>query len=155
MNQFPTKIASVFGIGFIGKAPGTVASLYTAAAIFLVQYHTGLWGVMAIFAAAVLSCLWACDKILAQNPSQTDPGWIVMDEVAGQTLAMIYIFESGNLWYAAIAFVAFRFFDIVKPWPISWADRKIGGSLGILLDDIIAGLMAGIVVLAAQIWIQL
>jgi len=154
-DKLARLIASAFGLGYAKKAPGTVASAYTAAIVFILQQYGGLWMVMAFLGISILLSLWSAEQVLKSDPTLSDPSWIVMDEVAGQTLAMLYIFETGNIWYALIAFAAFRLFDIVKPWPVSWADKKVGGSLGILLDDIFAGIMAGIVVFAIQIWLPL
>ena len=81
-----------------------------------------------------------------------DPSAVVIDEVAGQWLALVL--ADPHLWWTwAIGFAAFRLFDIVKPWPVSWADRTLHGGLGVMLDDVLAGLY-GVVVLAAILLLE-
>jgi len=67
-----------------------------------------------------------------------DHGGIVIDEVAGYLVTMIAV--PVNLWTLVAAFVVFRFFDIIKPWPIGWLDRRVQGGLGIMVDDLLAGI---------------
>jgi phosphatidylglycerophosphatase A len=73
-----------------------------------------------------------------------DPPHVVIDEVAGQTLALIP--ASHDVFAFAVAFLAFRATDILKPWPASWADRRLTGGLGAMADDVIAGIYAGMIV---------
>jgi phosphatidylglycerophosphatase A len=99
--------------------------------------------------AAVLFVLgWKCAD--AELPGDdSDPGWIVADEVVGMWIALAL--APVSLLGFAFAFVAFRFFDIAKPWPVSWADRNVGGGLGVMLDDVFAGLYAAGTVLIARL----
>lgn len=83
--------------------------------------------------------IWAIPLYLRRNPGE-DPGEIVIDEVAGQWVALLAVPAEPLLYLAG--FALFRFFDIVKPWPVSWADRALPGAIGILLDDILAGVYA-------------
>jgi len=83
--------------------------------------------------------------------NKKDPGSIVIDEVAGQWIALIP--ASPNLSAYALGFVAFRFFDILKPGPIGWADRNLDKGLGIMVDDIMAGICAAGIVLVCQGWL--
>ena len=95
------------------------------------------------------------DKI--EKSTQTkDPGFIVVDEVVGQWIALLplpflYSFLNPNSFYlfsapiAAVSFLAFRIFDIWKPWPVNYADKNVPGGYGIMLDDVIAGMYALIV----------
>jgi len=83
--------------------------------------------------------------------NKKDPGSIVIDEVAGQWIALIP--ASPNLSAYALGFVAFRFFDILKPGPIGWADRNLDKGLGIMVDDIMAGICAAGIVLVFQVWL--
>jgi phosphatidylglycerophosphatase A len=79
---------------------------------------------------------------VAQDSGTDDPSWVVIDEVVGTLLALVWVREA-ELWIQAIAFVAFRVLDIVKPPPIRQAEHAQPPGLGILLDDVIAGLLAG------------
>jgi len=74
---------------------------------------------------------------------QHDSSAIVVDEVVGQWLAMIPI-AWGLWWHYLLAFGLFRVFDVLKPWPIRWIDRKVGGGWGVMLDDVLAGVLAGV-----------
>jgi phosphatidylglycerophosphatase A len=90
---------------------------------------------------------WASEQVVREDGAE-DPGWIVIDEVAGQWLTLLLTPPS------FLGLALFRLFDIVKPWPASWADRQVKGGLGIMLDDILAGLMA-LIVLAIVQWLRL
>jgi phosphatidylglycerophosphatase A len=79
-----------------------------------------------------------------------DPGAVVIDEVAGQWLALLPCTAFG-VWEIALAFILFRIADILKPWPASWADRNIPGGLGIMADDWVAGLYAALALALLQI----
>jgi phosphatidylglycerophosphatase A len=83
--------------------------------------------------------IWFCGRAAAILKVHDHPG-IVLDEVAGLMITMLAV-PTGYLWLLA-GFVLFRVFDILKPWPISWLDRSVSGGLGIMLDDVLAGLMA-------------
>ncbi len=149
MQKLATQIASGFGTGYLPKAPGTWASLYTAAIVFLLQIYLGQTALFLFFAAACLLSIWSVDVILKSDSSSKDPSWIVIDEVAGQTLVFFYVFDH-ELWLAILAFLAFRAFDIIKPWPISYVEKRFQNSFGVLADDILAGILAGVVVFIAQ-----
>jgi len=128
-------IASGGGIGHFPIAPGTAASLVAipvgALALWL---DPRLLALLAIGGFAI--GLWAVHDLKEQG----DPGWIVIDEFAGQWIAMLGLI--GVSWYGLIgAFVLFRFFDIIKPGPVGWADRQHGAT-GVMADDVVAGLIA-------------
>ncbi len=132
-------LCSWFGAGWLPKAPGTWGS---AAALPLGWLLWGLGGTMALAAATLLifgAGWWASERIV-QSDGLEDPSWVVIDEVAGQWLTLL--FTPPSLLGYAVGFALFRLFDIAKPWPVCWADQKIKGGLGIMLDDILAGLMA-------------
>lgn len=128
-------IASLGGIGHLRPAPGTWGSAVVLPLGFLP-------GWIALLAALVFTVagFWA----LARLPETTaDPGWIVVDEAAGQSLALA---AAGGWVGILLAFALFRLFDIVKPGPVGWADRQ-KGTFGVMADDVIAGAMAGAAVL--------
>lgn len=136
--------ASGFGVGYAPVAPGTVGSAAALAAGY------GLlaigWPVLA--AAALLATVagfWSVRAAAVQD----DPGWVVMDEVAGQWIALLALSRPDPLG-AAAAFALFRILDILKPGPVGWADR-LDGPAGIMLDDLLAGLLAAAVILLARV----
>jgi len=130
-----------FGLGRAPKAAGTVGSLGALPFAYLLHWAGGplLLGLGAVLIS--LLGYYAIRSYLAAYGGE-DPGEIVIDEVAGQWIALILAPQT--LIGYALGFALFRFFDIVKPWPVSWADQKLGGALGVLLDDLIAGAMAAI-----------
>ncbi len=130
---------SFLGIGFIRKAPGTFGSipgLFLGVALSRFSNLTSI----AILAVFSLAAYIAIQKVERQLDSH-DPSEIVIDEVIGQAIAVLWI--EPKLISLAIAFGLFRFFDILKPGPIGWIDKKVKGPLGTLGDDMIAGLIAG------------
>lgn len=138
------RIATVGGLGRIfPAAPGTLASFMT---LFLAWGLGAVHGRLLIIVGAVTATavgFWGSD-LYARHCSANDPSECVIDEVAGQLIACA--FAPRALAFYAIAFLLFRLFDIVKPWPISAAERLPGGG-GIMADDMIAGLIAGLLIL--------
>lgn len=133
-------ISTWFYTGLFPKAPGTFGSLATLPAVWVLAWLGG-WPAVLVFAAAVSAIgVWAADGY-AKELGREDPGCIVIDETAGQALTLLA--AGTNLWLYLIGFGLFRLLDISKPGPIGWADRKIHGGLGIMADDIIAGLIGG------------
>ena len=137
------KTAFVLGTWFgSGKAPvasGTFGSLAALPFGFALM-HYGNWGVL--LAAAIIvyfAGVWSADIVMRETNTE-DPGMIVIDEVVGQWLALL-LTPLNPVGYA-IAFVLFRFFDILKPWPACWADSKLHSATGVMLDDVFAGLYA-------------
>ncbi len=149
-------IATVFGIGFLRPAPGTWASAAAIVAGMLIDRYIGFPALVLATVLASVAGLWAVDRALGEDKT-ADPSEFVIDEVAGQWLALL--FSSAAFWargwegflpYPAplAAFVFFRLFDIWKPWIIGRADR-LGGARGVMLDDLIAGVFAGIATIIA------
>ncbi len=100
-------------------------------------------------ALAYVIGLWACQRLLA-DAADKDPGHVVIDEAVGVWVALL---PAGLDWRLYVTgFVLFRLFDIAKPWPVSWADRKVAGAQGIMLDDLLAGLMALPFMVALRVW---
>lgn len=144
-----TIIATVFWSGLLRPAPGTWGSLAALPLGFLL-FQTG--GTPLLLIGLVLSItigIWASGAY-ATALGQGDPGSVVIDELSGLWLALLGC--SFTLPEVVVAFAAFRAFDILKPWPVGWADREIKGGIGIVVDDLIAGVYALIVV---QIFIRL
>jgi len=132
-------IASGCGCGFVPVAPGTVGSAAALVpGVVLLHVSPSLLPVAALI--AVLVGLWAVRAARVEG----DPGWVIVDEIAGQMVALCGLAHA-SLTGLAAAFLVFRLLDVVKPGPVGWADRQ-GGAAGIMADDVIAGgITAGIV----------
>ena len=137
--------ATWFGVGRSPRAPGTVGSLAALPFGAALMWAVGGWGLAAATAGLFLLGTWAAHHYAARL-GRDDPGEIVVDEVVGQWLPLCVLPVEPVAY--ALAFVSFRFFDIVKPWPIGVADRRLKGGLGIMIDDVLAALAAAIVCLA-------
>ncbi len=135
-------LATWFGSGLLPKAPGTWGSLAALPLAFVLADLAGPWGLLIGVLLVLIVGLWAAD-VYAAHSGSGDPGEVVSDEVAGQWLALVPAALDPRLY--AVAFLAFRFVDIVKVWPAIWLDRNLKGGWGIMLDDVVAGLYAGAV----------
>jgi phosphatidylglycerophosphatase A len=148
-------IATVFGAGHVPAAPGTVGSLIAVPIAWVVLQLPGLAGpllLLVLATAAFASGVWATG-LYAAAAGRSDPSEAIIDEVAGQFLVLI-IAAPDTVWHFAAGFVLFRFFDIVKPWPVSWAQRRLRGGWAIMLDDILAALCALIVLAGAMLLVR-
>lgn len=134
-------IASGFGSGYLPKAPGTWGSavgvlIWLLAGRLQLPIYAAL--VAGLFILGVF-CSGAAEKILDCN----DPGLVVIDEIVGQMIALAAM--PMHPVVALAGFALFRFFDILKPFPVGWVDQHLHGGLGIMLDDVLAGIYALIV----------
>ena len=141
-----TWFATLCGIGFIPFAPGTLASLAALPFAWLILVTGDIDGLGAGIALAIAIGLWACDVTVSES-GNPDPQQCVIDELAGQWIACMA--APLTLPGFATAFIAFRVFDIWKPWPISAAEKAKGG-MGVMADDLVAGFFALIVVVAVR-----
>lgn len=124
-----------FGTGLMPKAPGTFGTLPAIVLVWLFA-PLDVAAYMGVVVFAAIIGIYLCGAT-AKAMGEHDAPAIVWDEIAGYMIAMIAVPVS---WQALLlAFVLFRIFDIIKPWPISWLDKKVEGGLGIMLDDIVAG----------------
>jgi phosphatidylglycerophosphatase A len=140
-------IASFFGVGYCPKASGTAGSLATLPFAFLITYWGGFYAMLAFFALVYVAGTIASKEVLKYTSH--DPSLIVIDEVAGQLVPLIFFSfyelpEIRNWWLhiALPSFVLFRIFDIFKPFPASYFDKKMLNEHGVMLDDIAAGIYA-------------
>lgn len=126
-------------MGLAPKAPGTFGTLLGIPVLLVMPSHLAAYilVVLLLFGFGVWCC-GASAKYLGVH----DHGGIVWDEVVGYLVTMIALPHS--LPWLLTGFVAFRFFDVVKPWPISWVDRRVHGGFGIMVDDVLAGLFAAV-----------
>ena len=134
-----TLIATVFGAGRLKPGPGTWGSAAGLLVAYPIAAIAGRQGLLAGCLAVTLLGVWASDRY-AKQAGNPDPSEVVIDEVAGLWLTLSFMPVLPLNW--GIGFLLFRLFDIWKPWPISWADRRIEGGIGIMLDDLLAGLLA-------------
>lgn len=131
-------IAVGCGSGLAPKAPGTAGTLL-AVPLCLALQSMPIMMYLAITLAITIIGVWVC-SYSAKKLGVHDHPAIVIDEVAGFLITMIAI-PAGWAWLLA-GFILFRFFDAVKPWPISWLDKNLKGGTGIMLDDVAAGLVS-------------
>jgi phosphatidylglycerophosphatase A len=130
-----------FGSGLAPKAPGTFGTLAAVPIYWLIQDLTWPIYITWLIVTFALGVYW-CDRS-SQQLGVHDHGGIVWDEFVGYWITM-FLAPTGWLWML-LGFVLFRFFDIIKPWPINWLDRKVSGGFGIMIDDVLAGIYALIV----------
>lgn len=136
-----------FGSGLSPKAPGTCGSAFSL--LFIpIWLIVGFWPSVILITIMSLVGIYICDHT-AKIMDVHDDGRIVWDEFAGQSITLLPLiyFNLIDIKWSLIAFALFRIFDIWKPWPIRVADQKVAGGFGIMLDDIIAGVWAGLCVL--------
>ena len=133
-------LAFGFGSGCARKAPGTFGTLAAVALYWPLSYLDGpVYG--AVCGAAFIAGCWVCGYAADRLGVHDHPG-IVFDEFVGFWLTMLGA-PTGWVWVLA-GFILFRVFDIAKPWPIKWLDRNIKGGVGIMIDDVLAGIFAAI-----------
>jgi len=158
------NITTVFRVGHLKPAPGTWGSLAALPMAIALHYIGGFWLLLAATIAVFGIGLWAVMQELLDGV-EDDPSEIVIDEVVGQWIALWpvsygAVFAGADilaLWPGILtAFLAFRLFDIWKPGPVRWADSN-EGAMAVMLDDVVAGLMAAGVVVAlaaiAHLWL--
>lgn len=134
-------VATGFFIGTVPVAPGTFGSLVGLPVCFLLSHLNFLQSVIFIlgFILFAIGIASAAEKILKQK----DPGQIVIDEIAG--LMVTFAGLPFDLKTALAGFIIFRVFDILKPFPIRMLDKRVGGGYGVVLDDVLAGVYANLI----------
>jgi phosphatidylglycerophosphatase A len=156
MNKAPASVwrnpvhflAFGLGSGAVPKAPGTFGTL-AAVPLWYLLAQTALPVYLALTLIAFVIGIWLCGRT-SRDLGVHDHGGIVWDEFVGYWITMIAV-PVDWIW-ALLGFILFRLFDILKPWPIGPVDRRVHGGLGIMLDDVLAGVMAA-VVLQGLIWL--
>lgn len=155
-----TLIATVFYVGRSPFAPGTFGSLAALPLAYLLHWLGG-FPLLAIASFVVFAIGWWATHAATLGKDNHDPGEIVIDEVVGQWITLWPL--SAGLWYQGVdpaifpypgwiaGFLLFRLFDILKPWPVSWADRQ-ETAFGVMLDDVLAGLL-GAICLSVLAWV--
>ena len=150
-NIFCYWFAIGFGSGLASKAPGTAGTL-VAVPIYLLLSQLVLWQYLVIVLVLLVAGIWICGVAAEQMGVHDDPS-IVWDEIVGYLITMI---ASPPGWFWIIAgFVLFRLFDILKPWPIRYVDKKVQGGTGIMLDDVLAAVFALVILQVGQRFLPL
>jgi phosphatidylglycerophosphatase A len=127
-----------FGTGYVPRLPGTAGTLVGVLFyLFMQPLHVTVY--LLVTSVLFLAGIWLCGKT-SRDLGVHDHSAIVWDEMVGYLVTMIMA-PAGWLWMVT-GFILFRLFDIWKPWPIAWADRHAKGGLGVMLDDLIAGIYA-------------
>ena len=142
-----TWLATWGGTGLMQPAPGTWGTLGALPFGIILMITGGIPALLIAIAIAFPLGLWA-SKHFERMVREKDSGMIVIDEVVGVWIAMIPAVLTPHS--IGIAFVLFRLFDIWKPWPISYLDKKIHGAMGVMLDDVLAGVFAAIVLIGLR-----
>jgi phosphatidylglycerophosphatase A len=144
-------IATWFGVGLVPYASGTWGSLAALPFAWLIARAGGTWALAAAALAMTIIGIWAAGRYI-RALGREDPGDVVVDEVAGQWLTLLPAGTDIGLF--AAGFVLFRIADVLKPWPANWADRRLHGGLGCVLDDVLAAVYSGLAVLALRLVLE-
>ncbi len=139
-QSWTVRWATWFGAGRMPRAPGTIGTLGAIPFIMLL-YAFGQWAYLVVLAVFCYFAIEIAERY--QKKYQThDPKEVVIDEVAGYAVAMAWLpFTWQSFLYA---FLIFRFLDIVKPYPIRWIDEKARGGIGVVADDLLAGIITNV-----------
>jgi phosphatidylglycerophosphatase A len=135
-------IATALGAGLSPKAPGTAGSLVALLPWWFLLRDLSIGWYVAVLIAGFVLGVWACE-VCDRRLGMHDQGALVWDEVIGMWITLFA--APPQWWWTVVGFALFRLFDIWKPWPVSWADRGVHGGLGVMLDDVVAGVYALVV----------
>ena len=158
MNKFPNLknpihlFATIFGIGNIPFAPGTFGSIFAWILFIVVSHFLDSTNMVVLCVFIIAISIWVCEKA-SNDLIERDHKSIVIDELAGMWLCLLPVLflassQQERIIYAVLALIFFRIFDILKPYPISYLDKKFKNGFGIVLDDLVAGIFALIVTIA-------
>ena len=142
-------IATCFKVGYLPLAPGTWGSIFAILIwwTLLKNVNIYIFGILIIF-SFIIGII--ASNIVIDQRGDADPSCIIIDELVGQWLALLFIPQ--GYYYIIISFISFRFFDIVKPWPISLIE-KLPKGLGVMSDDFIAGLITLVLIQIIHIYL--
>ena len=156
MKKFNVLISTFFGYGYLTKMPGTVASIVTVVFVYIAYEHLGYTDLKfsIIFFTLLFFYSFYAVKDAETEFKNKDPRQIVIDEVLGQAMPLIlvlYLSQNNQLRlsieiYYLLSFIFFRFFDILKPFPVSYFDKNFKNYFGIIMVDIMAGLYSMILI---------
>jgi phosphatidylglycerophosphatase A len=140
-RSMSVRFATVFGLGRVKKAPGTAATLFAGIPCVL-AVGSFSWHVQLVFAGVLFGAGWYVSEKAERLLGREDPGEIVIDEVCGYLVAMIG--RPMSFLSILTGFLLFRVFDIWKPWPIRFFEKKLTGGVSIMVDDVLAGIIANL-----------
>ncbi len=145
------SLATWFGAGLAPKAPGTAGSFAALPLAFFASLAGGIGIVVATLILFWVGC--KVSAVVLKSAHEPDPGYIVIDEVAGQTFTFFLVapFLYDHPLYFLLGFAFFRFFDIVKVWPASFFDKKVHTAFGLMADDVAAGFYASLCLTACHL----
>ena len=155
MNKFSKYIISLFGIGFVPIAPGTVGSFISIIFFYLIKDYVSVMDLIFLFCGISLISLIFIE-IYSSHIKKKDSSEIVIDEFLGILLIIIFydfIKFTNDLTMFSIIFLLFRFFDILKFYPANVIDKKIKNSFGVVLDDLVAALYCIIILYILNVFI--
>ncbi len=139
---------SVFGIGYIRIAPGTFGSLFAILVWYLSINYLNIYFFYMII-IIVFICSFKAINIYLRNENKDDPSEVVVDEFIGQSLPLIFLFQL-NVYEVLLAFSSFRLFDIFKIYPVNKVEN-IKGAIGVIMDDVVAGIYSLIIIMIYKI----
>ena len=143
-------IATFCGAGKVPFASGTFGSLAALPVIWVIHLYFGHVAVIGFAVVLFFTGIWA-SRIYIEISGNKDPKPVVIDEVVGQAIAISFL--PVGLIEHTVAFFLFRFFDVTKIWPANWAEKRPNAGLAVMLDDVIAGLYAGVLSLIVLRWV--
>ena len=156
LNKINFLFISLFGIGKIKKLPGTFASLATTLFLFFLFHILNVSPNIVLFSVIIIFLIsFYAVNIFIKDLDNKDPKEVVIDEFIGQSIPL-YLYEVSHetqkdsddaLKFYLIIFILFRFFDITKPFPVSYFDKNFKNSLGVIMDDVVAGLYVVLVLI--------
>ncbi|MFO7803079.1 MAG: phosphatidylglycerophosphatase A [Desulfovermiculus sp.] len=148
LSYIACQIATLGPVGHLPKAPGTWGSLV---AVLCAPWLFLPWGLplrLCILLALFLIGAWSAGHYEGKT-GRKDPGQVVIDEALGQWTSLLLV-SLCTWWILALAFVLFRLLDVIKPWPIKASEKWLPGGYGVMVDDFLAGIMVGVLVLFGQ-----
>ena len=148
INKFIVNFCTLFNLGFIKFMPGTFGSLVSLPIGYIILKLFGFWVFILIITLLLAISYYAISKYLIAKKSK-DPKEIIIDEFIGQFIALIFIPDT--ILGLLVSFLLFRFFDITKLYPVNKAE-KIPGAIGVLADDVVAGLMTACIIIIFNIF---
>jgi len=166
INKFLLSILTMFGIGYSKYASGTVASFVTCV-IFYLLYSVGYLESRGIYLICIIIIIFFLSILLIDKFSDVfdkkDAKEIVIDEFVGQNIPLFFLlfiplntatYNKDFMILIVLSFIFFRFFDILKPYPINLIDKKMKNGLGVMLDDVIAGIFSALLIyMVTLIWL--
>ena len=166
INKFLLSILTMFGIGYSKYASGTVASFVTCV-IFYSLYSIGYLESRGIYLICIIIIIFFLSILLIDKFSdafdEKDAKEIVIDEFVGQNIPLFFLlfiplntatYNKDFMILIVLSFIFFRFFDILKPYPINLIDKKMKNGLGVMLDDVIAGIFSALLIyMVTLIWL--